>query len=143
MSGKKVIRGVIGIVVVFALFFLVLNWVGDYRSASKKPVVPAKNTSSKTSTSTDADGKGSTPQEAVVEEQPADGGDTAIGALIVEVDGLNFRKQPSGDSPAVRGLKKGERVDILEDLGDWYKVRDGNGEVGYITSNQSYTRSIK
>ena len=63
--------------------------------------------------------------------------------LVVEVDGLNFRKEPNSDSPAMRGLAKGERVTLLEDQGDWYKVRDAKKVIGYITSNPSYTSKVK
>lgn len=144
MSGMKVIRGVAGVIVLLLLLFVVLNWFGDYRDAAGGSDAGAKGAGSTETTSTSETGDTSSEtQEPPAEERPADETAAAKGVLVVEVDGLNFRKAASGDSAAMRGLKKGERVDLLEDLGDWFRVRDKDGTVGYITSNSSYTRSVE
>ena len=69
--------------------------------------------------------------------------DGAPQVLIVSVDGLNFREQPDGQSKAIRGLSKGERVTLVATQGDWYKVEDSKGVIGYITSNPTYTEKPK
>jgi uncharacterized protein YgiM (DUF1202 family) len=147
MDTKRAIRAVIGLVVVLVLAGLVMNWVGDYRGASTMNGAPAKGAPSSESTKTGdsnaaPEGGASTndkPASGTAPEKPA----AAKTVLIVDVDGLNLRGEPNGDAPAMRGLRKGERVELLEDQGSWYKVLDKNGDTGYITSNPSYTTKVK
>ncbi|MBQ9031852.1 MAG: SH3 domain-containing protein [Parasporobacterium sp.] len=42
---------------------------------------------------------------------------------------LNIRPQPNTDADPVGVIRNGEEVEILEDLGDWYKV-----DAGYVMS---------
>ena len=57
--------------------------------------------------------------------------------------GVNFRTAPSTASgKIIRMLSKGEKVDILESTNDyWYKIRDRNGRVGYVSSDAKYIRT--
>lgn len=144
--GSKITRGAIGVVVVFALAGLVMNWVGDYRTASRSHSSTQQGTSSAespnggaTTGSDSGDSSNGTDGSAGAAEPSAGQADGQQAIITVEVDGLNFRKEATADARAMRGLKKGEQVTLVEDLGDWYKVTDADGVTGYITSNPSYT----
>ena len=149
MKTTQAMRGVVGVIVVLVIAGLVMNWVGDYRSASKS-ATPAKETPSGETTKTEDSSTGDAESGGDAASGDAGSSDGAAEqpaatkvVLVVEVDGLNFRKEPNSDSPAMRGLKKGERVTLLEDQGDWYKVLDEKDITGYITSNPSYTSKVK
>ena len=49
----------------------------------------------------------------------------------VNTDALRFRSEPSTTAPTLAYLNTGAQVEILEDLGDWYKVSH-NGSTGYL-----------
>ncbi len=54
--------------------------------------------------------------------------------------GVNFRSSPSTSSKVYRMLKKGETVQVLSQVNSyWLKVKDKNGQVGYISSSSKYT----
>jgi len=54
--------------------------------------------------------------------------------------GVNFRAGPSTSASIYRMLKKGETVQVLEQVNAyWLKVVDQNGKVGYISSDSKYT----
>ncbi|WP_235929833.1 C40 family peptidase [Chengkuizengella marina] len=55
--------------------------------------------------------------------------------------GVNFREAPSTSGEIIRMLKKGEDVQIISKVNDyWYEVKDKNGKVGYISANKKYTK---
>jgi cell wall-associated NlpC family hydrolase len=58
--------------------------------------------------------------------------------------GVNFRTAPSTSSgKIIRMLKKGETVDIIEKTNaNWYKVKDRNGQTGYVSSSSKYIRLV-
>ena len=49
----------------------------------------------------------------------------------VNTDALRFRSEPSTTAHTLAYLNTGAQVEILEDLGDWYKVSH-NGSTGYL-----------
>ena len=59
----------------------------------------------------------------------------------VNTDALRFRSEPSTTAPTLAYLNTGAQVEILEDLGDWYKVSH-NGSTGYLRSGPSMDDSI-
>lgn len=70
---------------------------------------------------------------------------TAVAAASTQnslrvVNSVNFRKQPTTKgNNQIRFLKKGEVVTIIEQHNShWYKVRDKNGTVGYVSSSSKY-----
>lgn len=130
MNAPRLMKGVLGLFVVAALFMIVVNWVGEYRATSG---TGAKTTPATTATSTPSPGASATqtpPAKPTATEK----------VLIVQVQGLNFRQKPSGTARAFRGLAQNERVVLVSQEGAWYKVRDSSGTVGYITSNPAYTK---
>ena len=130
MDMRRWAKGGFGLVVVVVIFVVVVNWIGDYRTAQR----PLSKANSETTT-TAAPGSGvQTPQNVPTQPQ------AAAQVLVVQVEGLNLRQKPSGTSRAYRGLAKGEKVVLIAQEGDWYKVRDSAGTVGYVTSNPAYTK---
>ncbi|PUA41225.1 hydrolase Nlp/P60 [Paenibacillus elgii] len=76
----------------------------------------------------------------------------SVGALTAEqalaasnatiVSGVNFRKAPNTDSATYGLLKTGAKVDILDKVNNyWYKVRDDQGRVGYISTSSKYVHT--
>lgn len=52
----------------------------------------------------------------------------------VLADRLNVRKQPDIESSRIGYIDKGEKVKILENLGDWLKVQYTDKSTGYVAS---------
>ena len=141
MDVPRTAKAVVGVIAVVVVAGIVMNWVGDYRAASSGRDGTAATTPSAQATST----AGSTGKPAGTSKptprttKPA----ATTQVLLVKVDGLNFRSKPSDQSKAMRGLSKGERVVVISSEGNWYKVEDSKGVVGYITSNPTYTQQAK
>ncbi|MGG1597546.1 C40 family peptidase [Paenibacillus naphthalenovorans] len=71
---------------------------------------------------------------------PAKPAQAATDAVIVS--SVNFRSQPDVNSKSYGLLKKGENVDILSKVNNWwYKVRDDSGRIGYVSTNSKYIRT--
>lgn len=148
MNTSKLVKAAVGVVVIAVLFAVVTNWVGDYRAATdNKQSTTDQNGSGSTggseatttpavqSDSASKDSEKSTANDAPEPPSPE--------ILVVAVDGLNFRAEPTGQARAIRGLSKGEKLTLLATQGDWFKVRDPQGVVGYVTSNPTYTDPAK
>src|SRR5690606_24684138 len=72
----------------------------------------------------------------VVPATPADA--AAVEAKVIY--GGTFRAGPSTSANVYRMLKKGETIQVLEQVNAyWLKVVDKNGKVGYISSSSKYT----
>ena len=141
MDVPKAAKAVAGVIAVAVVAGIVMNWVGDYRAASSGRSGTAASAPSAAATSA----AGST-EEPAGTTKPTPGTTKPAATnqvLLVKVDGLNFRKKPSDQSKAMRGLSKGERVVVISSEGSWYKVEDSKGVVGYITSNPTYTQQAK
>lgn len=48
---------------------------------------------------------------------------------------LNLRKQTNTNDEPIKSLNDGARVEIIEDLGDWYHVSTEDGASGYVMSS--------
>ncbi|WP_243735023.1 C40 family peptidase [Paenibacillus turpanensis] len=58
------------------------------------------------------------------------------------VRSVSFRKGPSTDYDRIRYLKSGEDIEIIDEVNNyWYKIKDQNGEIGYVSSNEKYIES--
>lgn len=53
---------------------------------------------------------------------------------VVNVTRLNVRKEPSIDAKRIGYIDSGERVKLLEDLGEWLKVQYTSGKTGYVSA---------
>ena len=68
--------------------------------------------------------------------QPNRNQNTSVQArfMLVSSDALNVRKGPSSNYDVAGQLKKGDRVQIIDSSGQWWKIRAGNIE-GYVNSS--------
>jgi uncharacterized protein YgiM (DUF1202 family) len=117
-SVGKLVRGVLGIVVVVALVFVVKGWYDQYKVAQARTAsVSQESTSSADST-------------AVVPVQGQQQGVTVLAA------GIALSSQPATSSPAIRVLKKGEQLLLVGVTGNnWYQLRDSAGRFGYVPNS--------
>lgn len=58
------------------------------------------------------------------------------------VNGVNFRVKPSIEGNTIRTLKSGEAAVLLARVNVyWYKIKDRNGRIGYVSSNPKYVKT--
>ena len=74
------------------------------------------------------------PAPAPSSQAPAPAEERAIGSGRVNASLLNVRREPSLDGEIVGHARRGERVTILGESGEWLRVRTGSGEVGWVSS---------
>jgi len=129
-----VIRAVLGLIVLFALLYVVTNWWRDYRSAQSSR--KAATTTESVSPAAGEEGSAQKPAES----SPADKSTAQSDTVVVLVDGLNLRVEPANGAKSVRGLNKGEKLVLLKKDGKWYQVQTAEGDEGWISSSPSYTR---
>ena len=134
MSGERMIKAVIGVVILVVLFFTVTNWVGDYRAASDEGNEPTSKAATGTveasaTAEQNGEGEGATATSTTVNK-----------TVVVLVDGLNFRSGASRESELIRGLDADEKLVLLGEEDGWLKVKDSEGNIGYVSASGSYTR---
>jgi len=127
-----VIRAVLGLAVLIVLIMVVLGWWRDYKAA---PSSLSGSASTEASPTAGEQGSGTSAAGASADETPGQS-DT----LVVLVDGLDLRAEPSADAKSLRGLNKGERLVLVKKDGDWYRVKTTEGDTGWISANPGYTR---
>lgn len=66
-------------------------------------------------------------------EKESNGPITAHGT-VCNTELLNIRSQPTFESKVVRTLRRGEKVDIIKKIGEFYKIALDKERVGYISS---------
>lgn len=120
----KIVRGVIGVIVVVTLLIVVNNWWRAYRHAS-----PSTSSSVTTQTPTAT----STAPASTASRQ----------TVLVIIEGLNFRSKPDATGTSIRGLKKGEHLVIVGKTGTWLQLQDANGTVGWVHDNPQYLKIVK
>ena len=89
---------------------------------------PADNTDVENSTSQEEEKVEETPVEEPVVEEPVE---KAVLGVTVNCQKLNLRPAPSKDNQAIASIMRGTGLEVLEDLGDWYKVKF-NDKTGYV-----------
>lgn len=64
--------------------------------------------------------------------------------LVGEIQSsVSFRDRPSTSSTVMKYLSKGSRVAILEQVNSyWYKVKDNNGKIGYVSTASKYIEVV-
>ena len=72
------------------------------------------------------------PPPPVAAQQPA--AETPISSGRVNASTLNVRSEPSLQGDVIGHARRGERVTILGESGEWIRVRTGAGEVGWVSS---------
>jgi uncharacterized protein YgiM (DUF1202 family) len=119
----KVVRALIGLVVVCAIGYTVYAWYGDYKTASV-----AARASQTTSTA---------PATATV--VPVQGQ-----RAVILVEGVEMNPAPAAGTKAVRKLKKGEELVLVGiTANSWLQVRDDKGRQGYVANKSGTVRLQK
>lgn len=72
------------------------------------------------------------PAPAAAPQAPAS--EQAIGTGRVNASLLNVRSEPSTSGAIIGHTRRGERVTILGESGQWLRVRTGGGETGWVSS---------
>lgn len=57
-----------------------------------------------------------------------------IGSVKVSAASLNVRAEANGESQILAHTRRGERLSVLADSGDWLRVRLGDGTTGWVSS---------
>ncbi len=130
----RVARGAAGVVVLILLVVLVNGWWREYRRGDA-PVAPQPEATS-------------TPEPAPESEEPAgegggepadEGAEPSGATVVVLIEGLNFRKEPSREGELIRGLNRGTELVYLETVDGWYRVRTEDGTEGFVSASPQYT----
>lgn len=131
------IRAIAGVIALVALLLVVNNWYREYRGD-----VEPRDRSVETTVTPDGDEvpDGDGADEATNdEEQDTEAAENGA-TVVVTIEGLNFRREPSTDAGLIRGLGRNDRLEHLETVDGWYRVRDSEGAEGYVSANPQYTR---
>lgn len=125
----KVVRALIGVVVLVALIVTVNSWTNQYKDSVKR----ARLLASKQDTST----VGAT--SAPVPVVPFAGAKIAI-----LVDGPVLRSAPATATKSIRALKKGELLFFVAVApNNWIKVRDAKGKAGFMLNDPAVAKVQK
>lgn len=133
MTTGKLIRGLLGLVVLVFLIVTISGWWREYKKAT-----PGKVDAEASATVAATETPGAKPGE----PSPADKMASSTHVLIL-IDGLNFREKPDATGANIRGLKKGERFILIAQNGTWLNVQDTTGKAGWINNNAQYVRIEK
>lgn len=130
------IRAVLAFGVLLLIVWFVVGALLSYQRASSDGT--ARET---TQTTAPSDQATSTEEgaEGTQREEPAPQGV----AVLVLIDGLNLREQPSTGARVIKRLQAGQRLLLLEEGEGWYHVRDVDGADGWVAAGGSYTRLEK
>jgi SH3-like domain-containing protein len=119
----KVVRALVGLIVLLFLVVTVNGWWSDYKQATpRRASVDASATVGATETAA-----------------PSEAGK----AVVVLTDGLNFRENPDATGASIRGLKKGDTFILVSQNATWLQVRDPAGKVGWVNNNPQYIKISK
>lgn len=130
--GMRVLKGLVGLVLLAIVLYVASGYLREYRSASAKGAgLSSESTVTAGSPSDDGEGSGD------VSSVPT--GDH----LIVTIEGLNLREKPDRTATSLQGLEEGARLAVLGKQGDWYQVQAADGAHGWVTDNPSYTKLEK
>jgi hypothetical protein len=124
---SKLVRGLIGVVVVVVLIFTINAWYTDYKKASAKSAAVA---------AAKAKTPGSAESTAVVPVQGQ--------KVVVLADGVVLTSQAATATKAVRPLKKGETLLLVGiTSNNWLQLRDSKGKFGYVANNPAKVKVQK
>lgn len=116
---------------------LVWSWYGQYRegqvawdAAQNKPK-PSEVASAAAAAA--AKGAAKPPTKA------ASGGQAS---KVVIVSDVTFRKDDNTSSEPIRGLKTGEQLTLVGQVGGWLKVSDSSGVTGWVSASPKFTKIV-
>lgn len=138
----KVIKGALGVFVLFFLLVTVNRWWSDYRESRADVGVAVT-----TSTPAPQQGKGSEAAPEPADKVSADKDDSKkpkteakTKTVVVLTQGLRFREEPDQESNLIRELDKGDKLVYIKTQGNWYQVQDDEGTRGWVSARTDYTR---
>jgi cytoskeletal protein RodZ len=115
---SKIIRGVIGLIVVVVIAVTINNFYGEYKVASRAAARAAASSTDTSSTAT---------TQTVV---PVQGQHVAV-----LVGNLPLSSQAATGTKTVRVLKKGEQLLLVGvTANNWLQLRDAAGKLGYVAN---------
>lgn len=118
---SAVLRALGGLLLAGVVAYFVIGYVQQYRQAQRSE--PRSSEASRAVGTTESATQAPQPSTKVV---------------VILIDGLNFRKSNEPKAAAIRGLKKGEQLTMLEKNSGWYHVRDAAGVEGWVSANPQY-----
>ena len=65
---------------------------------------------------------------------PAAGDERPVGTVKVNVSTLNVRSEASGSATVIGHVRRGERLTLISESGDWLRVRLNDGTTGFVSS---------
>jgi hypothetical protein len=74
------------------------------------------------------------PQPAAPAPAPTAPADRTIGTVRVNVSTLNVRREASTSAEVIGHVRRGERLTLIEDSGDWLRVKLNDGSSGWVSS---------
>lgn len=74
------------------------------------------------------------PAPAAPAPAPAAPEERGIGTVRVNVSTLNVRRDASGSAEVVGHVRRGERLTLVAESGDWLRVRLNDGTTGWVSS---------
>lgn len=125
---KRLARFAVGFVIVAALAVVLYQIAGAYRAAKTQGSAPRAKSAGR-----EAPGTSQT--------APAPASSAAApraGTVVVLIDGLSMRTAPTPDARVVRPFKRGDTLVLLGKSKGWYRVRDGKGDVGWVTADPEF-----
>ena len=131
----RLIRAIVGLVVLVVLALTVNGYFREYRDSDGGGEAQDQPVSTPTTPSAEQGGE----QSAEGQSQPAT---PAVGnrRVVVLIDGLNLRKEAKADSPTLGGLGKGDKLTLIGQTEGWYEVQTADGSRGWVSANPSYVR---
>jgi len=73
--------------------------------------------------------------------EPAE--ERVIGTVSVKATALNVRTGSSTEADIVKLVKRGEKLSLLKDDGEWLKVKLASGEVGWVSAQHVAREGVK
>lgn len=109
---------------------MAFNAYGDYRVALKNQDTGTR--SEEQTASAEASGTGGS----------GEGTKTAAvsGTVVVLAEGLNMREESNTGGKVIKKLKRGSSLELVEKALGWYKVRDAEGDVGWVAAGGQYSK---
>jgi len=62
------------------------------------------------------------------------GQEPAIGTVKVTANTLNVRREASSSAEVIAQVRKGERLTLLSTADEWYRIRLGTGQIGFVST---------
>lgn len=133
---NRVVRAVLGLIVLAILGLVVRGYINDYRDESSGEGV-GSTTPAESTVTAPPQAQGEEPASA---ESPSTESAESSDVVLVLIDGLNLRREARGDSGTLGGLEEGDRLKLVGRTEGWYEVETTEGTRGFVSANPSYVR---